>query len=157
MTRKAFVLIIFSVFCFSALNLCLAESSAPDFKLQALDNNTVSLSGYRNYKSVLILFWTTWCPYCRDQLAEMNKNYMKLTSGGVEILAINVGESANKAGKFAKAHKLGYKVLLDRDSRVANSYDVIGVPTYILVNKEGEIAFTGNSYPHKEIDKLISE
>jgi peroxiredoxin len=87
----------------------------------------------------------------------MNKNYMKLTSGGVEILAINVGESANKAGKFAKAHKLGYKVLLDRDSRVANSYDVIGVPTYILVNKEGEIAFTGNSYPHKEIDKLISE
>jgi thiol-disulfide isomerase/thioredoxin len=65
--------------------------AAPDFELIDTDGNTHRLSDYRG-KTVVINFWATWCPPCREEIPSMNRAYEVLADENVEILAINMGE-----------------------------------------------------------------
>jgi len=125
-----------------------------DFSLPDLENKQVSLSDFRG-QPVILIFWTSWCPFCRKELATLNTMYPELTKGGVKILAINAGESAAKVKSFIEHHNLLYKVLMDSDIEVSKSMGVFGVPTYILINKNGDIVFQDNYFPQQEYKKLI--
>ena len=129
--------------------------AAIDFKLQDLNNNFVTLSSYKDKKPVILLFWTTWCPFCRDELNSLNKKYPQLAKEGWDVLAINVEESASLVGVFLKKRPLAFKVLLDTDAHVTYSYDILGVPTFILVNKEGFVVFKDNYFPEDKYRELI--
>lgn len=126
-----------------------AAESAPDFELNTLDNRTVILSSHKGNKKVLLVFWTTWCPFCRDQLDIINDKHQELAEEGVEVLAINAGESSAKVKRFLADKNVPYNILLDEDHSVARLYKVIGVPTYILIDKDGQIVFKDNSFPEQ--------
>lgn len=130
---------------------------APDFKLINLEKNTVVLSSYRKLQQpVLLIFWTTWCSYCRDQLMEINDKYAKLIKNNLKLLAVNVGEPIGKVERFVSLRNFSYEFLLDQDTNVARSFDIRGVPTYILIDKDGYILTSDNSFPEKEIDGLLN-
>lgn len=130
---------------------------APEFNLNDLGGNPVSLSDYRGVKPVILIFWTTWCPYCRTALKSLKDSYQLYRERGIEILAINTGESAQKVNSFVEGLGLGFKNLLDRDAQVAYDYNVLGVPTYFLISKEGKIIFKGNTLPQARLNELFSE
>jgi peroxiredoxin len=121
-----------------------------DFSLQGLNNKTFILSDYRGKKPVLLFFWTTWCPFCRNEIKALNEQHSQLKKEGWEVFAINVGEPVYKIENFIQRQGLSFEVLLDKDSRVSADYNVRGVPTYFLVNKKGEVIFEGNSFPQDE-------
>lgn len=152
-----FLLIIFIIFIPQYLAPKEPLSSAPDFKLTDLDKNIITLSNYRNKQPVILFFWTTWCPFCRKELKILNNMYPELLKEGLEVLAINVGEYTYKVENFAKTYKLTYKVLLDKDTTVTESYGILGVPTYILIDKQGNIRFKVNAFPKEEYKNLISQ
>lgn len=133
-----------------------ASELAPDFKLNTLDNQTVVLSSFRGHKPVLLMFWTTWCPFCVDQLVVLETKYSELSKSGLEILAINAGESIYKVGRFLKNRNLPYQMLLDTETSVAAFFNIIGVPTYVLIDKDGYVVFKGNRFPEKEPEELLS-
>lgn len=128
---------------------------APDFKLQDMQGNFVSLSSYKDKQPVLLFFWTTWCPFCRRELRLLNDKYSSLSKDGLELLSVNIGESAQKVDRFIKNYNLGFPVLLDRDSEVAGKYEILGVPTYTLIDKKGYIVFEGNYFP-QDYKNLVS-
>ena len=64
---------------------------APDFALQDTAGKLHRLSDYRG-KPVIINFWTTWCPPCREELPSMNRAWHQLEQEGIAMLAINMGE-----------------------------------------------------------------
>jgi len=128
---------------------------ALDFKLQDLSKNSVALSDYKGKKPVAIIFWTTWCPYCRSELNNLNQKYPQLAKEGWEVLAIDVEEPSSLVEAFLKKRPLTFKVLLDLDAQVAHSYGLFGVPTYILVNKEGFVVFKDNYFPEDKYRELI--
>jgi len=128
---------------------------APDFQLSDTQGLNVSLSGYRGKKPALLLFWTTWCPYCRKALISLSKMNPQLEKDGLKVLAINIGEAGAKVDNFIATYGLVFKALLDKDSSVAKSYEVVGIPTYVLINKKGKIVFQGNSFPESEYKNLI--
>lgn len=130
---------------------------ATDFKLESASGEAVTLSNYKGRQSVLLFFWTTWCPYCRRELRVLNGMYERLTKQGLAVLAINIGEPVYKVNNFIKSYHLSYAVLLDRDSTVAYSYDILGIPAYILIDKKGYIRFRDNYFPQEEYLDLISE
>jgi peroxiredoxin len=99
---------------------------------------------------VLLFFWTTWCPFCRNEIKALNEQHSQLKKEGWEVFAINVGEPVYKIENFIQRQGLSFEVLLDKDSRVSADYNVRGVPTYFLVNKKGEVIFEGNSFPQDE-------
>lgn len=125
-----------------------------DFQLQDLNNNTFVLSQYKDKKPVILLFWTTWCPFCRKELRILNEKYPKLTKEGWEVLAVDVGEPLYKVDNLVKNYGLVFRVLLDRDSSVASAYDLLGVPTYVVINKKGNLVFKDNYFPSKEYKNL---
>jgi len=130
---------------------------APDFDLDDIYQDAYRLSSYKNKQPVLLFFWTTWCPFCRSELKVLNDMYATLQKDGIEVLAINVGEVQSKVEDFVKNYYLAYKVLLDRDTRVSQSYEVAGVPTYALIDKEGYVVFHENFFPRKEYKDLIEK
>jgi peroxiredoxin len=128
---------------------------APDFTLYDLYQNAYTLSNYRDKQPVLLLFWTTWCPFCRKELKVLNGMYSGLAADGLEVLSLNAGEIPSTVESFVQDYNLAYRVLLDKDNRVAVSYGLIGVPTYILVNKQGEVVFKDNYLPVTEYKDLL--
>jgi len=133
-----------------ALNL------AADFKLRDINNIEVSLNDYKGKQPVLLFFWTTWCPYCVAELSGLNSKYLELKENGCDLLAINVGESADKVSRYVKKYNPFFKVLLDTDKSVSSSFEILGVPTYILLNKKGEIVLQGHGFPN-DYKSLIPE
>lgn len=129
---------------------------ASDFTLQDTNSETVTLGAYRDKQAVLLLFWTTWCPYCRDGLKDLKDVRGESANDDLEIFAVDVGESFNKVNNFTKPYLLNYRVLLDQDKSVAKSFGVLGVPTYILINQEGNIVFKDYYFP-QEYKSLISK
>ena len=128
---------------------------APDFTLYDIYQDAYTISNYRDKQAVLLLFWTTWCPFCRKELKVLNGMYSGLAADGVEVLSVNVGETPSTVQNFVQDYNLVYRVLLDRDNRVAGLYGLIGVPTYILINKQGEVVFKDNYLPAAEYKDLL--
>ena len=130
--------------------------AAKNFKLKDMSGNTVVLEDYKGKQPVILLFWTTWCPYCRKALNTLSGKYQQLAAEKIELLAINIGESEGLVANFLKKNPLNLKVCLDERSSVAESYSVLGIPTYIIVNKGGFIVFNGHTFPEDYL-KLISQ
>jgi len=110
---------------------------APNFILKTLDGKEVSLNDYRG-KVVLINFWASWCPPCREEMPLFRKVYENYKDKGFELLAISIDASQEAVIRFVKDYGLSFPVLLD-DGRVSNLYRVQGLPTSILVDREGRI------------------
>jgi peroxiredoxin len=111
---------------------------APDFTLKDLSGKSVSLKDYRG-KIVLLDFTTTWCPYCRYDIPKLKKLYTAKKGDDFELLAIYISESPKKVTSFATQYSLPYPILLDTDAEVARGYAVKGVPTKVVVRKDGSI------------------
>ena len=127
---------------------------ATNFTLLDLENKKFSLSDFKG-KPLILFFWTTWCPYCRKGLKLLNTLHAQFLQNGVELVAINVEEPADKVQRFIGSYPLSYRVLLDTDTKVAQAFGILGVPTYILINKEGRIVFNNNYFPQEEYQDLI--
>ncbi|HTZ10968.1 MAG TPA: TlpA disulfide reductase family protein [Candidatus Margulisiibacteriota bacterium] len=130
---------------------------APDFTLQDIYQEDFSLKSYREKSQpVLLFFWTTWCPYCQQELRVLNSREATLEQDGLTVMAINVGEDPAKVETFIKTFNPTYRVLLDKDTEVSRSFGIMGVPTYVLIDKEGHIVFQDNFFPLKEYKDLIT-
>jgi peroxiredoxin len=130
---------------------------APEFTLQDIYQDEFSLKSYREKaQPVLLFFWTTWCPYCQKELRVLNSRAAMLDQDGLMVMAVNVGEDPSKVETFIKNIYPSYKVLLDKDTEVSRAYSIMGVPTYVLIDKKGYIVFQDNFFPLKEYKELIS-
>ena len=113
---------------------------APDFELSDMDGKTHRLSDYRG-KTVIINFWTTWCPPCREEIPSMNRAYAVLAEENVEILAINMGEDEDTIFIFTADYPADFPFLLDREGAVIAEWPVKGLPTTYVVAPDGSIAY----------------
>ena len=143
--------------CASVLffGVCFAQDIAQDFSLTDTQSRVVTLSSFKGKKSVLLFFWTTWCPYCVQQLKSLNTTYAKMSAEGIQVLPINVGESSEKVVKFLARNKVSFASLLDENGKIADMYALIGVPTYGLVDNQGNLVFFGNNFPQEEYKALL--
>jgi peroxiredoxin len=131
------------------------ELQAPDFTLKDLNGKVFKLSGQRG-KPVLLFFGTTWCPSCRKELPLYKGIYSNYANRGLEVIYINIMEPREKVARFVKANTLPFRILLDESGEVADDYEVIGVPTIIMINKEGKILKISHSITDLPLQKLFS-
>lgn len=110
---------------------------APDFKVQTMDGEEVNLSDYKG-KKVFLNFWATWCPPCKAEMPHMQAFYEEQPEE-VEILAVNLEESTEKAADFAKQYELTFPILMDADGTVAETYEVYTIPTTYVLNEDGTV------------------
>jgi cytochrome c biogenesis protein CcmG/thiol:disulfide interchange protein DsbE len=145
------------LFCFNQQAWPQELKSAPDFTLQDLNNDTFTLSSYKYKQPVMLFFWASWCPFCREELQLLSKNYAQLQKEGLALAVINVGESATKVANFSKTHNLPFPLTLDKDTNISRSFGIFGIPTYILIDKKGYIRYIEHYFPKEEYKNLLSE
>lgn len=115
-----------------------AGTKAPDFTLKDISGKEVSLSSFKG-KPVLLNFWATWCPYCRKERAHLDAVYKEYKDKGLIVLSVSTDNSVNTVREFLKKVPAGFIVLSDNDGRVASLYNISGLPSSLLINREGII------------------
>ena len=129
--------------------------NALDFSLEDLEGNSLSLN--KQNSNIILFFWATWCPHCRDKFPKLNKEYSKMQDNEIEVWAIDVGESKSKVKSFIEKRSAQFPVLLDRSQQVAGKYKILGVPTFIFINKEKNIISRCYDLPPNYLDIFLSE
>ena len=112
--------------------------NAPNFSLLDLNGNTISLGDILKDKEVILSFWASWCPECRQQMPILN-GLAKKYRERIEIIGVNTGEARKTVASFIKEIGIEYRILLDTQGKLVKIYGVAGVPTNVLINKEGLI------------------
>jgi len=121
-----------------AAKTAIAEK-APDFVLKDLNGRKYRLSDFRGKQPVLIIFSTTWCPSCKEEIPHFKSLHATYAKRGLEIVNIDIQESQEKVAKFTARYGLPYRVLLDEDGAVSGIYDIPGVPSMVLIDQNGNI------------------
>ena len=115
---------------------------APDFTLQNLAGEEVTLSDFRG-KNVILNFWTTWCPPCKAEMPHMQKYYDKHgEKDNVIILAVNLtydSDSEEKVKQFASSYNIDFPILLTQTDTIEKQYKIMTIPSTFFINTEGRI------------------
>ncbi|HUF43580.1 MAG TPA: redoxin domain-containing protein [Verrucomicrobiae bacterium] len=111
-------------------------TQAADFSLHEASGGFSSLAQYRG-ALVLLNFWATWCPPCREEMPSMERLNRTFGGQGLAVVAINQRENAALVSRFMKTHSLNFPAPLDMDGRVAASYRVYGIPVTYLIDNNG--------------------
>ena len=112
--------------------------AAPDFISKDVNGNTVRLSDYKG-KVVLVDFWATWCPPCRELTPVLNKIYEKYNDKGFVVLALTPEENTNIIKSYIKENNVIYPVLIT-DMETTRQYGVISIPASFLISRDGRVA-----------------
>ncbi len=134
--------------------------AAPDFVLKDMDGNPHSLKQYRG-KVVVINFWATWCTPCLREMPSLQKLYEAFQSKSLVVLAINQWEDEDRVFEFMGRLDPAptFTVLFDNDSKLSEIYQVQGLPSTYIINKQGKIVYRakgGRDFDHPEIMNKIS-
>lgn len=111
---------------------------APDFGVPDLSGETVQLSDYRG-QVVLLNFWASWCGPCRMEVPGLVALYGRYRDRGLAVLAVNLGEPREQVESFADAYQMTFPVLLDMEGQTRYLYPTRGIPTSLILDREGVV------------------
>ena len=139
----------------------LTPQPAPALRLKDLDGTVHDLARLKG-RVVLVNFWATWCPPCRREMPSMERLSQALRSEAFSVLAVDVGEDADTIDAFNGQLDTAptFPILLDTKSRTMQAWNVAGLPTTFLVDRQGRIvasAIGGREFDHPELVGAIRE
>ncbi len=107
---------------------------APDFELQDLEGNLVTLSDFRG-KKVILNFWASWCPPCKEEIPLFEKTHLQ--NPDVVFMGVNLQENPTIVRNFLDQMNVTYLNLLDPESKAKKSYNLITQPETFFINENG--------------------
>ncbi len=133
---------------------------APDFTLQTLDGESITLSGLRG-QAIVINFWATWCPPCKAEMPAIQEMQDAFREQGLVILAVNATSQDTYTGiaPFIEDYGLTFPILLDSNGEVGSLYQVRSLPTTIFIGRDGIIQkiVIGGPMPRALLQSRIEE
>jgi len=150
---KTLKLLIF--FFWSSTSLALSQGDeAPAFSLPLLgDSVSVELNKLRG-KVIYLDFWASWCGPCRISLPQIDELQRSLGSDKFEVLAINLDEKPDNAIRFLKRFPVSYTVLSDPTGKVAEAYQLPGMPSSFIIDQSGRISMSHTGFKKGDIKQI---
>lgn len=111
----------------------------PSFAAQDMDGKAVDLKDSIGKKPIMLIFWASWCPYCKTEVPKVNEQVGKYAAKGMEFIGIN--DSETRARSFMDKTGMNYPVVFDKTGTLSQQYRVQGVPTIIIADKKGPVVF----------------
>jgi cytochrome c biogenesis protein CcmG, thiol:disulfide interchange protein DsbE len=129
----------------------------PDFQGTTIDGKTVSLSQLKG-QPVWLTFGASWCGDCRAEAPDLEATYAKFKGQGLVVLQVSIQEDAAAVQEYAKRVGFTFTMVPDPDTRIADAYHILGIPTHYFIGRDGVIREVrlGGLKP-AEMERLVGE
>lgn len=117
-----------------------SERRVPDFQLASLSGEAMGPSTFSG-KVVVFDFWATWCLPCHLQADILKQLHEDFAAEGVEFVAVSIGEPEETVREFVDRRPFPYPVLVDPSDEVSVKLGIYGLPTVMVVDERGEVAY----------------
>lgn len=120
-----------------------AGTAAPDVDLKTLSGAPFRLSALKG-RPVVMTFWGTWCPPCRQEFPELVEIYRKLHGDGLEVVGVNQFDQEvgmDDVQRFVKEFAPPFPIVIDTRGRFRRAYRLVGLPTTVFVDTTGVIVY----------------
>lgn len=139
----------------AATTLVKVGEMAPDFTVTLFDGKTVTLSELKG-KVVLLNFWATWCPPCREELKRVQQDVIdRYADEQFVFLPISRGEERAAVAAFREQRGYTFPMGLDPERKIYDQYASNYIPRNFLIDKEGRVAMATVGYEPAEFDLLV--
>jgi peroxiredoxin len=125
---------------------------APPFTLNDVNGTPTDITEMIGKKPLVLVFWGTWCPHCVSEVPSLNRMQDSYNKDGAQVVSVAVRHPTESRADFPKTiaefvadRKINYTVLLDAEHSASNLYQLHGVPTLLVLDKEGVIQSSGHS------------
>lgn len=137
-----------------ATTLVKVGEMAPDFSVEMLDGRTIKLSELRG-KVVMVCFWATWCPPCRQEMAHLQEGVIDHFAGkDLVVLPISRGEKRDVVEKFITNNGYTFGVGLDPERAIYDMYASNYVPRTFIVDKSGKVTYRVAGYDEETAEAV---
>lgn len=129
---------------------------APDFTVEMVDGSKIQLSKLKG-KVVLVNFWATWCPPCREELKHVQKQIIDHFKGkDFVFLPISRGEKKEVVEAFRKKMNYTFPMGLDPKQSIYKLYAQNYIPRNFVVGKDGKVIYLSVGYTPEEFAEMIA-
>jgi len=137
------------MFC-SSVNAVQSGDSIPLCEAKMMNSGqNLDLTNYKN-QVLLIDFWATWCPPCKQSMPFLNALRNEFLDKGFEIIAINVDEDSQDAQSFLEKYPVDYQVAYDERGDCPAKYDVKAMPSSYFIDRQGKLRYVHLGFRHAD-------
>ena len=112
--------------------------SAPEFSLPDDSGEIVDLASFHG-QPVLLNFWASWCPPCKQEMVTFEDRYQQHRDEGFVVLAVNSDDSGEVMQEFREQNDISFHLLQDHEKKVIQQYAVSALPTTFFIDVEGNV------------------
>ena len=154
MDRRTLLLIGLLLLPVTPVHALAKGDAVPDFQRPSLGGqSSVALADYAG-QVVYLDFWASWCTPCRKSLPWADALYQELKDQGFTVLAINLDEEQEMATEFLQEVPLSFPVLYDGTGTVPPQYQVVGMPTSYIVDRDGKLRAVHTGFNPASADQV---
>lgn len=125
----------------------LIGEAAPDVVLPATQGPSASIINARQGNKAILVFWATWCPHCYEELGKINGASASAQKKGIKIILVDVGESKEAVQEYLIRRQINLSCFIDEDNTLHDTYQLVGVPTMVFIDKQGIIRDVTHQFP----------
>lgn len=130
-----------------------AGQPAPEVQLELLNGERKALSDYRG-KVVVLDFWATWCAPCQFTMPKLEEFYQRHKDKDVEVIGVAVDiADPNQVRDFVSSRGVTYPIAMDHRSEAKSAYQVTSLPTLLVIDRNGVIAWRMEGYDPQNTEK----
>ncbi len=143
------------------LLICLAcfgcgSKASEGFKLYSLDGKkTITPDDYKG-KVIVLDFWATWCEPCKMVQPAIHRWADEYGKKGVVFLGVSM-EAPNVVSDYVQKKPLGYTAVIDRGQQVQDQYKFESLPSMLILDKNGAIAFSGSPFLTDKVVETLNQ
>jgi thiol-disulfide isomerase/thioredoxin len=135
----------------------LGGKAAPELNVMDMRGNRISLAELKG-KTILLDFWATWCPRCRDDAPDLEKLHRKYGDRELAIVGVSVGEDRVPVEAYLRGRAHEYPNVLAIEHDLPRPYQVEVLPTYIVIDRNGNVsAATEGDQGFNELRRLLKK
>lgn len=134
------------------------------FETETLDDKSFTEMNIADNNYTVVLNWSTWCPYCIEDLSEIEKVHKDYKKDGIQVIGLLVNEDYETAKQLVNSKNITFEVLKTNNTlRDKLQTNMVGIPEFVVLDKEGEIVTDNINGGHNilllknKLDELITE
>jgi thiol-disulfide isomerase/thioredoxin len=155
-TRLLMFFMLWAVLCVPAAYAMQYDAREQVINLESQADGQLSLADYQG-QVVMINFWASWCAPCRQEMPILEALYQRYESAGFTLLGVNVDENSEQAIEYLQEVTVSFPVLLDTTNEISKAYDVIAMPSTILVGRDGTLRYIHHGYQPGYEDEYLNQ